>query len=181
MAMRRLRVLLAERKLSASRGARDYLLEGFMDERTVRRVLQTTVANMDESDWWQKKDVKAGEACRCSPQAKAPEHTTQQSVRPVVLQKQEELVRMLKRNLRASDQIVPSRYGQIELVLRNAKQSCVEKVVRRLLTRMDMRQLAILPDAPFVITVVSGEGVEVTQALICRQSGEFALEIGERP
>jgi CheY-like chemotaxis protein len=168
----------AEECLAA--GAGDYLLEGFMDEKTVSRVLQASVANMDERGWSKKEDSKTGETHRSSLQAEASEGTTQQSIRPMVLQKQEELIRMLKRNIRAGDRIVPRWCGQIELVLKNANEGCVEKVVQRLRARVGVSEAGVSSDAPVFITVVSGDGVEDAQSLMHNWSGEFALKIEEQ-
>jgi CheY-like chemotaxis protein len=163
-----------------SRGARDYLLKGFMDERTVGRVLQATVADMGVKDWRNREDSKAGETCLCSLQAEVPEGTVQQPVATMVLQKQEELVCVLKRNVRAGDRIVPRWCGQIELVLSDANERCIEKVVQRLRTRMGLSEAGLSSDAPFFITVVSGDGVKVAQPLRRKALQGFALEIGER-
>jgi DNA-binding NarL/FixJ family response regulator len=61
-------------------GARDYLLEGFMDERTVARVLQGVANGMEEGTLVPSPECsKAGENCRCSMQRR---HQKGQRVNP---------------------------------------------------------------------------------------------------
>jgi CheY-like chemotaxis protein len=161
-------------------GARDYLLEGFMDERTVHRVLQAAVVAMDEKQSWNGGCAKAGETCRCALQGEAAEGSARQSITATVQEKQDELVRMLKRNVRTSDRVVPRWCGHIELVLRNATQDCAEKVIRRLRTRTGVPEARLWQDAPFRITVVPSDGVEAPLTADAQGAGEFAVEIEER-
>jgi CheY-like chemotaxis protein len=163
-----------------SSGARDYLLEGFMDERTVSRVLQAAVAAMEEKESQNRECSKAGEACRCSLQVQAAERMTHQRITAIPVERQEQLVRILKRSVRVSDRIVPRRCGRIELVLSNASEDCLETVAHRLQTQMKASKAGLFPDARFPITVLAGPGAEVSESVMCGGPVEFRLEIGEQ-
>lgn len=95
-----------------SSGARDYLLEGFMDDRTVRRMLQTAVAAMENKECWNEGCSNTGETWRYSAQTEAAEDMEHPSMTPVPARKQEELVQMRKRKVRTSDRVVPRRSGR---------------------------------------------------------------------
>jgi hypothetical protein len=151
-----------------------------MDERTVLRVLQAAVAAMEGKWSWAREFSGTGETCRCVLQAEAPEGSAHQSAQAIIQEKQDELVRTLKRNVRSSDRIVPRWCGQIELVLRNTNEDCAERVVHRLRTQLGASNARVSLDASFCITIVAGEGVEVTQPRMRKESGEFALKNEER-
>ena len=173
-----------------SEGARDYLLEGFMDEKTVARVLQGVVDGMEGGTLMSSRAcLKAGEMCSCLMQAEAPEGTASQSVRRTNEEMQRKLVGVLKQNVRAGDRIVPRWCGRIELVLSNANESCLGTVVRRLRTQMSASQGGLSPETSSRTTVCVGNGVMVSRPLnsgreragSCEAGpGELQLEIGER-
>jgi CheY-like chemotaxis protein len=172
-----------------SSGARDYLLEGFMDDRTVARVLRAAMAATEKNEFWNRKGSNAEETCKCALLATGPEGAAHQSIRLIVQEKQEEFVRVLKRNVRASDRIVPRWCGEIELVLSNANEDCLGTVLRRLRTQMSASEAQLSPDAPFRVTVCIEAGVEISHPLMNVQweratgngAGEFLREIEERP
>ncbi len=97
---------------------------------------------------------------------------------------------VLKRNVRARDQIVPRRCGQVDLVLGEANERCLASVVKRLRGRLEAYEGSVSRGGPSVVTVRVGRDAMEAQPLnqgICGcasgdkrcAASEFAIE--ERP
>jgi len=115
-----------------STGARDFLLEGFLDERTVERVLREVIGNTD-AKWPQgaAESMSAGQRNWGSDEEMAerrgvPLRCRAEGCVPL------EMLQKLKRNIRSGDVVVPRRCGQIDLVLAQGTAKSTKAVEERL-------------------------------------------------
>ena len=158
-----------------SMGARDYLLEGFMDEKTVARVLQSAMSGGDVGPT---PCASRGEECAVSVRWEALDEMQQDQDKKVF----HELIMMLKRNVRTSDQVVLRACGQIDLVMADTNEDCLGAIVQRIGTRMQSYAKLQSQNLSTVVTIRTGRGVPVAQALWsdgvwCVATEETALRI----
>jgi len=171
-----------------SAGARDYLLEGFMDERTVARVLRSVVGVEQEgSAMLEQAEMDVGGKRQLSQSLERADEIAVELERRTVPRISQDLIKVLKRNLRTKDQIVPRRGGQVDLVLGEANERGLASVVKRLRSRLEAYEGSVSLAGSSVVTVRVGRNAMEAQPLnqgICgcasgeerSATGEFAVE-----
>jgi DNA-binding response OmpR family regulator len=169
-----------------SMGARDFLLEGYMDERTVARVLKFAVgANEEKSP--QVTGKRENPEVKCNLQAILENRAGTQfqdregeGAEQIML---EELMKVLKRNVRARDEVVPRRYGHIDLVLADASERCAAGIIQRLQVKLKAHKGELCREFANAVTVHAGCGPVSAQPLMkeicgCKATAEaFAVQL----
>lgn len=115
-------------------GAKDYLLEGFLDERTVALVLRSAVREAEERDG---ADLECSDGCKPS---KCKENVGKARSRDGSSAEdgmRSKLLGVLKKNVRERDKIVPRWCGQIDLVLADTNENCLGPIIKRLRERVE--------------------------------------------
>jgi DNA-binding response OmpR family regulator len=136
-------------------GATDFLLEGFMDERTVARVLQSVVRRVGEA---RSMAVESQSNRRKRLRVEHESEPVEESKLCVgagatTERLPHELMRLLKRNIRASDRVVPRRCGQVDLVLGNANERALDTIIRRLRARVSVYEGSFSGEVTARVTV----------------------------
>jgi CheY-like chemotaxis protein len=160
-----------------SMGARDFLLEGYLDERTVARVLQSAVGEGEAEAVMPASDTSNSEWCAFSVQLETLEEMQDQMDSRAVDRAMRGLVEVLKRNVRPRDQVVPRRCGQIDLVLADANESCLGRIIERIQARVKAYKGPLLGEMSTAVMVRAGRGAAISRPLIdeafrCAAGGE---------
>ena len=83
----------------------------------------------------------------------------------------EELMKVLKKNVRARDEIVPRRYGHIDWVLADANERCVAAIIQRLQARVEAHKGALCRELANGVTVRARSGAVTVQPLMKEMLG----------
>ena len=158
-----------------SMGARDFLLEGYMDERTVARVLQFAVGEgREKCPRTSEEHADTGAECSLSANLEIGAGTEFPDRETAEVMMLEELMKVLKRNVRAGDEVVPRRYGHIDLVLADANERCVGAIMQRLQARVKTHKGELCQGFVNGVTVRAGRGTVATQPLMKEMPGSRA-------
>lgn len=157
-----------------SMGARDFLLEGYMDERTVARVLKSAVGSREETEMMATVYADSETGCALSAELERDEETTDQMESGASDGVMHGLLKVLKRNVRARDQVVPGRRGQIKLVLSDTNKNYHEIIVKRIRARVKAYQNAMFAEFPSAVTIRAEPGAVVSRPL---SNGEFGCAV----
>jgi CheY-like chemotaxis protein len=137
-----------------SMGARDFLLEGYMDERTVARVLHSVVGVTEEEALMPATVTSSSEeGCAFSVRLEPLQETQDRMQGRAIDGATQGLLRVLKRNVRARDQVVPRRCGEIDLVLADANENCLVAIIERIQARLKAYTGPLSPDLSPSVTV----------------------------
>lgn len=143
-------------------GARDYLLEEHLDERTVARVLKTVVSGKEKMD----PDASVmGEECAFAIRGEGGKAVQSQRDGQAVDGALPQLLQVLRKNVRANDRIVPRWCGQVDLVLADANERCLKAILARLRSRVEGCEGLFLSEHSSVVTVRAGNGEPYCQPL----------------
>ena len=129
-----------------AQGAQDVLLEGFIDDKTVRRVLQEVLAAERAVHPKKHEEVASREGCCCK---HGEELIDEERVSPTARTQRvacQEVVQMLKRRIRSGDRVVPRRCGQIDLVPGPGSGERIELIRERLMERVRTCESALGKD-----------------------------------
>jgi DNA-binding NarL/FixJ family response regulator len=137
-------------------GARDYLLEGFMDERTVAHVLQSAMSGGDVGPT---PCAARREECVVSVRWEALDEMQQDQDKKEL----HDLIKMLKRNVRTSDQVVSRGCGQIDLVMADRNEEYLGAIVQRIGTRMKSYTKMQSQNLATLVTIREGRGYRLSK------------------
>jgi len=157
-----------------SMGARDFLLEGYMDERTVARVLKSAVGSREETEMRATVYADSETGFALSAELETDEETKDQMESGASDGVMHGLLKVLKRNVRARDQVVPGRRGQIKLVLSDTNENYHEIIVERIRARVKAYQNAMFAGFPSAVTIRAERGAVVSRPL---SNGEFGCAV----
>jgi DNA-binding NarL/FixJ family response regulator len=172
-----------------SMGAKDFLLEGFMDERIMARVLRSaigqeatgelTAPSPDLISAMEMKPHKiSGERSLPGPSLASSqqcalfvclenlEHAQLQVGAQAVDRMLEEFTQVLRKSVRVGDLVVPVSRGQIMIFLPNAGESCSAAVLQRIRARVKNYKPSFLPNLSPTITVQAGNNGSILQPLL---------------
>jgi PleD family two-component response regulator len=160
--------VLAEECLSA--GARDYLLEGYMDERTVTRVLRAAIGERrEESEAPSTDEKRCGFCAGLENVDEIRKRVGKREVDTML----EGLTRALERNVRARDKVMLRSCGHIDLVLENTNEQCFGSIAQRLRNRVKQFCGPFLLDLSSVVAIRAGGRAVAFEALM-KVPPEFA-------
>jgi CheY-like chemotaxis protein len=172
-----------------SMGARDFLLEGFMDERTMSRVLCSAIGqeaaegltapspDLISSIEMKPREISGERPFPCSSLASSQqcafsvclenlEHVQLQVGAQAVDRMLEEFTQVLRKSVRAGDLVVPVSRGQMVMFLPNAAGSCSAAILQRIRARVKNYKPSFLPNLSPAITVHAGSNASIFQPLL---------------
>jgi CheY-like chemotaxis protein len=160
--------VLAEECLSA--GARDYLLEGYMDERTVTRVLRAAVGEgQRELEAISTDERRCGFCARLENVEEIRKRAGKREMDTML----EGLTKALERNVRARDRVKLRSCGHIDLVLENTNEQCFGSIAQRLRNRVKQFCGPFFLDLSSVVAIRAGGKAVAFEALM-KGPSEFA-------
>ena len=171
-----------------SMGAKDFLLEGFMDERTMARVLRSAVdpgpaggltpslvdlisargRNLHRLPGERPlpgSSVTASHLCAFWVCLENLEQAQLQVGDQLVDRLWQELAQMLRKRVRAGDEVVPVSRGQMVISLHNADESCSAAILQRIRARVKEYKPSFLPSLSPVVAVHAERNAFVSEEL----------------
>ncbi len=182
-----------------SLGAKDFLLEGFMDERTMARVLRSALGQepsggltppspdlisaeevnphkISSEQAFPLSSLTSSQQCAFLVCLENLEHVQLQVGAQAVDQMLEEFMQVLRKSVRASDGVVPVSRGKIAMLLHNASASSSAAILRRIRARVKSYKPFFIPNVSPAITVHAGGNASISEPLL---SNLLASEVAE--